>query len=53
MLCMAGLLSVIAGGGVAYFAERFPAHIEALETLGGVLLIGGFTLAACNVPIIL
>ena len=42
MIGIAGLLSVMAGGVVAYVAERFPAHIEALETAAGVLLIGGF-----------
>jgi len=50
MLGIAGLLGVIAGGVIAYFAERFPAHIEALETAAGVMIIGGFAVAACALP---
>jgi hypothetical protein len=53
MLGIAGLLSVVAGGVVAYFAERFPEYIEVLETAAGVLLIGGFALAAWAIPAIL
>jgi hypothetical protein len=53
MLGLAGLLSVSAGGVVAYLSPRFPGHIEALETATGVLLIVGFALAACGLPTIL
>jgi hypothetical protein len=45
-------LSVVMGAAVAYFAERFPARIEALQTGAGVLLIGGFALAGSGLPII-
>jgi|GEM_PF-1840208 len=47
-----GLLSVMTGAAVAYFAERFPAHLEALETGAGALLIGGLALASSGLPII-
>ncbi len=53
MLGVAGLLSVVAGGVVAYVSPRYPAHIEALETATGFLLIAGFALAACGLPTIL
>jgi hypothetical protein len=53
MLGLVGLLSVVAGGIVAYLSPRFPAHIEALETATGLLLIAGFALVACNLPTIL
>ena len=53
MLGLAGLLSVTAGGIIAYLSPRFPAHIEALETATGVLLIAGFVLAAWGLPTIL
>jgi hypothetical protein len=53
MLGLAGLLSVAAGGVVAYLSPRYPTHIEALETVTGLLLIAGFALAACGLPTIL
>jgi hypothetical protein len=50
MLGFAGLISVMAGGITAYIAERFPAHVELLHTVGGLLLIGGFGLVGCALP---
>jgi hypothetical protein len=53
MLGIAGLLSVVAGGVLAYFAERLPAQIELLETAAGVLVLGGFALAGYAMPAII
>lgn len=53
MIGIAGLLSAMAGGAIAYFAERFPAYLEALETAGGLLVIGGFALATYALPAII
>jgi hypothetical protein len=53
MLGIAGLLSVLAGGALAYFAERLPAQIELLETAAGVLVLGGFALAGYAMPAII
>ena len=50
MLGFAGLISVMVGGMIAYVAERFPAHIELLQTAGGLLLIAGFGLVGCALP---
>jgi hypothetical protein len=50
MLGVAGLLSATAGGVLAYFSARFPAHIEKLETAAGVMVIAGFALASCSMP---
>ncbi len=50
MVSVAGLLSVTGGTVVAYLAERFPAHIEAIEAAAGVLLLGGFALMGCALP---
>jgi len=53
---MTGLVSVasaIAGGVLSHFASRIPAHVEALETAAGVLLIGGFALLGSALPILL
>jgi hypothetical protein len=53
MIGAAGLLCVLLGAVIAYFAERFPAHVETLETGAGVLLIGGLALAGSALPIML
>jgi hypothetical protein len=52
MLGIAGLVGVVAGGALAYFAERLPAQTELLETVGGVLILGGFALAGYAMPAI-
>ena len=53
MIGALSLLSVIAGASVAYCADRFPAHVEALETSAGALLIGGLALLGSALPTIL
>ena len=52
MIAVLGLVSVVAGGAVASLAARFPAQIEALETGAGILLLGGFALWGCALPIL-
>ena len=52
MVGVAGLLSVMAGGVVAYLSPRFPAQIETFETAAGILLIAGFALTSCALPMI-
>jgi hypothetical protein len=47
------LMSVVIGAGIAYVADRFPAHGEALETSAGALLIGGLALLGSALPTIL
>jgi hypothetical protein len=47
------LLSVMSGTAIAYLADRFPAHIELLETGAGALLLGGLALASSGLPVIL
>jgi len=51
MIAAASLLSVVAGAAIAYAAKRFPAHVEAMETSAGALLIGGFALLGCALPV--
>ena len=53
MVGLLGLLSVMTGVVVAYLAKRFPAHIEALETGAGALLLGGLALASCGLPVLI
>lgn len=50
MLAFASVISVLLGGMTACYAERFPAHVEALETAAGVLLIGGLALLGSALP---
>jgi hypothetical protein len=45
-----GLLGVVAGAVIAYVAERWPAHVAALETGAGALLIGGLALTGYALP---
>jgi hypothetical protein len=45
MFGVVGLLSVIVGAVAAYAADRYPAYIEALETVAGILVLGGFAVA--------
>jgi len=47
------VISVMLGATVAYVADRFPAHVEMLETSAGVLLIGGLALLGSGLPVIL
>ncbi len=53
MVGIVGLLSVTIGAVVAYASERFPAHVEALETGAGFLLLSGFALTGYALPVVL
>jgi hypothetical protein len=53
MLGAVSFISVVLGTAAAVVAERFPAHIEAIETGAGVLLIGGIALAGSFLPVVL
>jgi hypothetical protein len=39
--------SVLAGTAFTWMAARYPRHQQAMETLGGILLITGFALLGC------
>ena len=53
MIGAVGLLSVSVGAVVGFLADRFPAHVVALESGDGILLIGGFALTSSALPVIL
>jgi hypothetical protein len=53
MIGVVGLLSVTIGAVVAYASERFPAHVESLETGAGFLLISGLALTSYALPAVL
>ena len=48
-----GLLSVLVGAATAYLSGRFPARVDALQTGAGLLLIGGFAIMGCALPVLL
>jgi ABC-type Fe3+ transport system permease subunit len=48
-----GLLSVVVGAVVAYASERFPTHVESLETGAGFLLLSGLALSGYALPAVL
>lgn len=50
MLGLLSLTSVSLGAAAAYYAGRFPEHIEAIETGAGALLIGGLALLGSALP---
>jgi hypothetical protein len=53
MVGIVGLLSVTIGAVVAYASDRFPAHVESLETGAGFLLLSGFALTGYALPVVL
>ena len=50
MAGIVSLLSVVLGATIAFVADRFPAHDEALETGAGILLIGGLAFLGSALP---
>jgi hypothetical protein len=46
-------MSVVFGAGIAYVSERFPGHVEVLETGAGVLLIAGLAMLGSGLPPVL
>jgi hypothetical protein len=53
MLAVAGILSVLTGAVLACTSRRFPAHERVIEIGAGILLVSGFALASCALPIML
>jgi len=53
MVGAAGLFIATIGSVAACMARRFPAHVEAVETTAGFLLLGGFALIGCALPAII
>jgi hypothetical protein len=51
MLAFASAISVLIGATLACCAERYPAYTPALETIAGVLLIGGLGLIGSALPL--
>ena len=53
MIGVIGLIVILTGATTACTGERFPKHVEMLETVAGVLLLGGLALCGTSLPAIL
>lgn len=53
MIAIWSVASLVLGATTAVAAERYPGHVETLETLAGVLLIGGLGLIGAGLPVLL
>ena len=53
MIGIVSLIGIVLGTAAACVADRFPAHIEAIQTGAGVLLIGGLALLGSALPMVL
>jgi hypothetical protein len=53
MIGVAGLLIATTGTVVACVAKRFPAHIDSVSTVAGFLMLGGFALIGCALPVMI
>lgn len=51
MIGALALVSLIAGGALAYAGERLPAQVQLLENTGGALLLAGLALIGSALPI--
>ena len=53
MIAATSSFSFVLGATVAYLANRYPEHREAIETAAGVLLIGGLGLLGYGLKAVL
>jgi hypothetical protein len=53
MVGAAGLFIVTIGSVVACLSKRFAANTEMVETVAGFLLLGGFALIGCALPVMI
>jgi hypothetical protein len=51
VIAICTLVSLVLGATTAVISERYPDHLEALETAAGVLLVGGLGLIGAGLPI--
>jgi hypothetical protein len=44
MIAVFSTVSLVLGAAIAYTANSYPQHREIIETVAGILLIGGFAM---------
>jgi hypothetical protein len=44
MIAVFSTISMVLGAAIAHMANRHPQHREIIETVAGILLVGGFAL---------
>jgi putative Mn2+ efflux pump MntP len=44
MIALFSTISMVLGAAIAYMANSYPEHREIIETVAGILLIGGFAM---------
>jgi len=44
MIAVFSTISMVLGAAIAYMANSYPQHREVIETVAGILLIGGFAM---------
>ena len=44
MIAVFSTVSLVLGVAIAYTANSYPQHCEIIETVAGILLIGGFVM---------
>jgi hypothetical protein len=53
MVGAAGLVIVTIGSVVACLSKRIPGNTQTVETVAGFLLLGGFALVGCALPVMI
>ena len=53
MIGAVGMLIVTIGSILACTAKRFPGHMDTVATAAGVLLLSGFALVGCALPVMI
>ena len=53
MITAFSTISLLFGTAIAYLANGFPEHRAAMETVGGILLLGGLGLMGCALESVL
>jgi hypothetical protein len=53
MLGAAGVFGVMAGMAGSFFASWLPARAETIQTVAGIILLGGFALVGWAMPVMM
>jgi uncharacterized membrane protein YphA (DoxX/SURF4 family) len=51
MVSTTTVFSIVIGAAIARFSARFPARVEIVETIAGILIVSGFAAIGCALPV--